>query len=156
MVTVDQILYILFLAALPVVEARGSVPYGILTGIDVPTVVALSIVGNLAPVPFLLLFLCKIEGWVMGRSDGNPVKRLFIKYIERLRRTARSKVERYGFWGLMIFVIVPLPGTGAWTGSAVAYLFGIENKRAFASIALGVVGAVALLAVAFSVFGLVL
>jgi uncharacterized membrane protein len=152
---VSQILYILLIAISPILECRGSIPYGILAGIDVPTVFLVSLLGNILPVPFLLIFLSRIEGWIMRRENENPVKRAFVKYIERLREKSKSQVKRYGFWGLVIFVAVPIPGTGAWASSVIAYLFGMEIKRAFAAIALGVLGAVVIVTVAVLGFGLI-
>ncbi|MBM5804835.1 MAG: small multi-drug export protein [Candidatus Verstraetearchaeota archaeon] len=153
---VPQILYVLLIAISPILECRGSIPYGIFAGIDVPTVFLVSLLGNILPVPFLLIFLSKIEGWIMRRKDENPVKRAFVRYILSLSKKSKSQVDRYGFWGLVIFVAVPILGTGAWTSSVIAYLFGMEIKRAFAAIVLGVLGVAVIVTVAVLGFGLIL
>jgi len=156
MADLSQVLNVFLLAVSPIVECRGSIPYGIFAGIDLPTVLLVTLIGNCLPVPFLLLFLKTIERWLMGRADSNPLKRLFIKYVESLRRRSSAQVEKYGFLGLVIFVAVPLPGTGAWTSSAVAYLFGMESKRALAAILVGVVIAMAIVTGLMLIIGIVL
>jgi uncharacterized membrane protein len=156
MAELNQILYTLFLAMLPVFECRGAIPYGIFAGVDLPTTFIVSLIGNVLPVPFLLLFLSRIDGWIMQRSESSSLRRLFVKYVERLRRNSKSQLDRYGFWGLMIFVAVPLPGTGAWTSCVIAYIFGLDSKKAFAAIALGVLEACVIVAVLISVFNYVI
>lgn len=133
-----QSIYVFLLAMYPVVECRGAIPVGILAGVDPLTVFLLSFIGNLLPIPFLLLFMGRLEGWIMGFGEGNIARRLFIRYVKRIRESARSKIDRYGFWGLILFVALPLPLTGAWTASLVASLFGIPGGRAILSIAAGV------------------
>lgn len=156
MADISQSLYVFIMAASPIIECRGSIPYGILAGMDLPTVLLITFIGNCLPVPFLLLLLKSFEAWLMRRSDSNPIKRLFIKYIESLRRRAKSQVDRYGFLGLVIFVAVPIPGTGAWTSSVVAYIFGMESKRALAAIVIGVVIAMAIVTALMLLIGIVL
>ncbi len=156
MADLSQLFNIFILAISPVVECRGSIPYGIVAGVDLPTVLLVTLVGNCLPVPFLLLLLKTVEGWLMRREDSNPLKRLFIRYVESLRRRSRDQVEKYGFLGLVLFVAIPVPGTGAWTSSIVAYLFGMEWKRSLAAIVIGVLCAMAIVTVLTLAVGVVL
>ncbi|MEN3007269.1 MAG: small multi-drug export protein [Candidatus Methanosuratincola petrocarbonis] len=143
--------YTFILAMSPVVESRGAIPYGVLAGIDPNTVLLLSIAGNILPVPFLLLALSKIEQLIITRSERNWLRSLYLRYIGSLRRKAKEKIDRYGFFGVMLFVAVPFPGSGAWTGSLVAHLFGLEKRKALAAIVFGAVEA-ALIIYAFVTF----
>jgi len=156
MADIYQLFNVFILSISPIVECRGSIPYGIVTGIDLPTVLLVTLIGNCMPVPFLLLFLKFAEGWVMRRADSNPLKRLFVRYVESLRRRTGEQVRKYGFLGLVLFVAVPVPGTGAWTSSVVAYLFGMEWKRSLVAILVGVVCAVAIVTAFILAIGIVL
>jgi uncharacterized membrane protein len=130
------------LALLPVAESRLSIPYGIMNGVDLFTVVSLSIIGNIIPAPLILLTMNRIEKWIMSFNNENMVKKLFIKYIDNLRKRSKKLIEKYGFLGLIIFIAIPLPATGVWTGSIVAYIFGIDPKRAFFAIFIGLIIAI--------------
>ncbi|MCQ5341016.1 MAG: small multi-drug export protein [Candidatus Methanomethylicia archaeon] len=133
---------IMVLALLPVAESRLSIPYGIMNGVDLFTVVLLSIIGNIIPAPLILLTMNRIEKWIMSFNNENMVKKLFIKYIDNLRKRSKKLIEKYGFLGLIIFIAIPLPATGVWTGSIVAYIFGIDPKRAFFAIFIGLIIAI--------------
>lgn len=130
---------------LPIVELRGAIPYGIGVGLPWPEVYLLAVTGNLVPIVPILLFLGPVSGW-LTRIPG--FGRFFEWVFERTRRRS-GVVERYGPWGLALFVAVPLPITGAWTGAAAAYLFGFPFRRSFPAIAGGVLlaGVVVTLAV---------
>lgn len=119
----------------PVVELRGSIPFGIAAGLSPVLTFILAVIGNLAPIPFILLFLRRVLAFLRGRS------RKIDRLIERLwAKAARNqkKVERYERLGLCILVAIPLPGTGAWTGALVAVLADMRMKNALPSIILGV------------------
>lgn len=143
--------YTFILAMSPVVESRGAIPYGVLAGVEPNSVILLSIAGNILPVPFLLLALSKIEQLIITRSEGDWLRALYLRYIGSLRRKAKKKIDKYGFFGVMLFVAVPVPGSGAWTGSLLAHLFGLEKKRALTAIILGTIEA-ALIIYAFVTF----
>jgi uncharacterized membrane protein len=123
------------LAALPILELRGSLPYALtLGGLPVVPAYALSVLGNFLPVPFFLAFLGRLEKAL--RRYG-PFDRFFRWLFARTRRKA-GVVERYGAFGLVLFVAVPLPVTGAWTGVVAAYLFNVPARRAAPAILLGI------------------
>ncbi len=134
-------IYTFILAMSPIVESRGAIPYGVLAGIEPRSLIALSIAGNILPIPFLLLVLSKIENLIISRTEKSRLRRLYLKYVGSLRRRTKKKIDKYGFFGVMLFVAVPVPGSGAWTGSIVAHLFGLEKKKSLVAIILGTVEA---------------
>ena len=134
---VQEILTTFLMAASPILECRGAIPYGVLVGVAPATVFLVSFLGNILPVPFLLLFLNRFEHWVMGMGEGNKLRRSYVRYIERLRKSAKPTIDRYGMLGLAIFVAVPLPLTGAWTASLLSYLLGMEMRRSLGAIVMG-------------------
>ena len=104
--------------------------------LNIPTwrAIPICLVGNLIPIPFILLLIRPIFAWLRKT-------RLFRPLVEKLEKKAMSKsdrISRYEFWGLVLFVGIPLPGTGAWTGALVASLLGIDWKKAFGAIVVGV------------------
>ncbi len=125
----------LILAAMPVSELRGAIPFAVLVGgIDWPTAYVLSVLGNLVPVPFLLLGLEPASKWLRRWRTWD---RFFGWLFARTRRRG-GLVERYGALGVMLFVAIPLPITGAWTGSVAAFIFGVRPRRAFPAVVGGV------------------
>ncbi len=138
MTNAEVLLKILFISLSPVLESRVAIPYGIANEVELPLVLLISLMGNMAPVPFILLTMSSIERWITRRRSNSFFKRIFTTYINNLRKRASSTVKKYGLIGLTIFVAIPIPGTGAWTGSVVAYLFGLESKKAVVAILLGV------------------
>lgn len=122
---------------LPVVELRGAIPVGVALGLPVWQAAIISIIGNIIPSPFIIAFIRVIMDWLRTKSARMQ------KFVEWLERKGTGKnadtVRKYEFWGLMIFVGIPLPGTGAWTGSLVAACLDIRMKRAIPAIILGVI-----------------
>ena len=122
----------------PVIELRGAIPIGVGAGLNLWLAIAVSIVGNLVPVPFIIIFIKKIFAWL--RTKNEKLNSL----VTRLEKRAESKsatVQKYAFWGLFVLVAIPLPGTGAWTGALVAAMLEMPLKKAFPAIMLGVLGA---------------
>ncbi|TRZ89159.1 MAG: ligand-binding protein SH3 [Methanosarcinales archaeon] len=130
-------LVIIFVAALPVFELRGSIPLAIYTfGFDPLTAFFLSVVGNMIPVIPLLLFLEPVSNYLRRWRIGDI---FFTWLFERTHRKHSAEFEKYGSIGLAIFVGIPLPATGAWTGCAAAFIFGFKFKNAFLAIFAGVI-----------------
>ena len=120
----------------PVLELRFAIPFGVTRGLGLKVSMAVSILGNLVPVPFIIVFIRRVFSWLRSKSES------FNKMVSGLEARAESKrhiVVRYAFWGLVILVAIPLPGTGAWTGALVAAMMRIRLRRAFPAVALGVV-----------------
>lgn len=148
MTNIEMLLNIFMIALSPILESRVSVPYGISSGVELPIVLSISFLGNIMPVPFLLLTMQSIERWITRRGDDSCLNRIFIRYIKNLRKRGGSTVNKYGFIGLTIFVALPVPGTGAWSGSVLAYLFGMEMKRSTFAILMGVLISIFIVTVA--------
>ncbi|MBE6039801.1 MAG: small multidrug export protein [Clostridiales bacterium] len=119
----------------PVVELRGAIPYGVLAGLSVPAAFVLAVLGNLAPIPILVVFTRKVFEWLRTKSEG--LDRM-VSRLEAKAEKNKEVVERYEFWGLVVLVAIPLPGTGAWTGALVAAMMDMRLKRAMPAIMLGV------------------
>ena len=120
----------------PVLELRFAIPFGVTRGLGLKVSMAVSILGNLVPVPFIIVFIRRVFSWLRSKNES------FNKMVSGLEARAESKrhiVVRYAFWGLVILVAIPLPGTGAWTGALVAAMMRIRLRRAFPAVALGVV-----------------
>ncbi len=131
-----DILLTFLVAMVPVVELRGAIPFGVVRGLNLWTAIIASVLGNLVPVPFIILFIRRIFAWMrthMPKLDG------LVTRMEKKAEKNRAAVEKYAFWGLAILVAIPLPGTGAWTGALVAAMMEMRLKRAFPAIVIGVV-----------------
>lgn len=125
------------IAMMPVGELRGSLPVALLMyKIPWPLAMAISIAGNMLPVYFLLLFLDAVAEWLMKRFKWAQI--MFNWMFERTRKKLSKQVEKYGYWALALFVAIPLPATGAWTGAMAAFVFGLPKKKSFLAILLGV------------------
>ena len=134
---IGKIIITLFWSMVPVVELRGAIPIGV--GLDLPLWIAIlvSVVGNMLPVPFIILFIRHIFKWM------RKVSKTFARIVDKMEEKAekhKDKVTKYGFWGLFLLVAIPLPGTGAWTGALVAAMMDLRLKTALPAIFLGVVG----------------
>ena len=132
----------------PVLELRGAIPMGVAAGLEFWEALIAAIIGNLIPIPFIILFIRKIFEWLRKKSEG--LNRL-VERLERKADTKRGLIEKYEFLGLVIIVAIPLPGTGAWTGALVAAMMDMRIKRALPAIAIGV--CIAGLIVAYVAFG---
>lgn len=131
-----EILMTFIMAMVPVIELRGAIPYGVLQGLSIGEALAVSIAGNLAPIPVLIVFTRRVFEWLKGKSTH--LNRLVLK-LEAKAEAKKETVEKWEFLGLIILVAVPLPGTGAWTGALVAAMMDMRLKRAFPAVVIGVI-----------------
>ena len=139
--TVGKELCVFFCSMIPIIELRGAVPMGAafnatLGGMPWYFTYILSVLGNMVPVPFILLLIKKVIEW-MSKSKikfFNKVANFLLRKVEK----RREKIEKYSFWGVCFFVAVPLPVTGAWTGSLVAAMIDMKFWKAFLSCLFGV------------------
>lgn len=135
---IGKILTTLAISMVPVIELRGAIPIAVANGLEWYIAIPLAIIGNLIPVPFIIIFIRRIFEWMRKKSqklDGLVTK------LENRALSKKETVMKYAFWGLFIFVAIPLPGTGAWTGALIAAMLDMRLKRAFPSIVLGVLTA---------------
>ena len=123
-------------AMLPVLELRGAIPLGVSLGLHPWCALIAGVIGNIIPSPFIIIFIRRIFEWLRKKSDG--LERL----VSRLEKRAEGKwdeIHKFQFLGLLIFVAIPLPGTGAWTGSLVAAIANMRMKSALPAIVAGVI-----------------
>ena len=147
--TIGKFIATFVISMVPVIELRGGLPYGIGFGLDYPMALLAALLGNMAPVPFILVYISRIFKWMRGKH-----KRLdaIVTKLETKAHLKSETVEKYGPLGLLLFVAIPLPGTGAWTGALVAALMDMKFKHALPCIFLGVCIAAAIItAVTFGV-----
>ncbi|MFW5902480.1 MAG: COG2426 family protein [archaeon] len=125
---------VIFISFLPGIELRGSIPFGIALGFNPLLVTLVSVSANILLIPILFLFLNYF--WKVIKKW-----RIVGMYVSRLRKRSKPYVDKYGNYGIYIFVAIPLPGSGVYTGSLVAWLFGMDLKDVFLPMALGVLTA---------------
>ncbi len=123
------------ISMIPVIELRGALPIGVGMGLHPTMALVISVIGNLLPLPFLILFTKKVFSWLRHHF---PKLDKVISKLEERAEAKRATVEKYKFWGLFIFVAIPLPGTGGWTGALIAAMMDMRIKKAFPAITLGV------------------
>lgn len=138
-----QIIMTFLISMVPIIELRGAIPIATGAGLSPIIAIPVAIIGNLLPIPFIILFIKKIFAWMRKVS---PKLNKVVDRMEAKAEKNKDKVQRYAFWGLVLFVAIPLPGTGAWTGALVAAMLDMPLKKAFPSIAIGVLGAGAIIA----------
>ena len=125
---------VFIISMIPILELRGGLIVSKLLEVPITTAIPLCIIGNIIPIPFILLFIKQIFKWMKKI-------RLFRGLVEKLENKPMSKsdnIKRYEFWGLVLFVGIPLPGTGAWTGSLIAALLDVDFKKAVLAELLGI------------------
>ena len=128
----DAIVFII--SMIPILELRDGMLAASLLKISMVKGIVLCVIGNIIPVPFILLFITPIFNWMKGTRIFKPM----VEKMETKALKKRDQVEKYEFWGLVLFVGIPLPGTGAWTGSLLASLLGIKFKKAFPAVIVGI------------------
>lgn len=134
--TVGRELCVFFCAMLPIIECRGAIPLGWALGLPWWQTFLLAFAGNILPVPFILLLIRKI----LSLMRGSRVKffRSIAAWLDRKVEKHKGSIEKYGYWGVTLFVAVPLPGTGGWTGSLISAALEQRPKKAFPAVVLGV------------------
>ena len=148
--TLGKLIATFFISLAPIIELRGGLPYGIALGLDYPVALAAAVLGNMVPVPFIIVYIRHVFTWLRERSKWWDEK------ITRLEKKAHLKgrvVRKYSTIGLCILVAIPLPGTGAWTGALVAAVLDMRLKKAIPAIFLGVCIAAAIMTMV--TFGLI-
>ncbi|MCH5255226.1 MAG: small multi-drug export protein [Lachnospiraceae bacterium] len=131
---VSREVVIFIISMVPILELRGGLLVASLLDVSIVRAIPICIIGNIIPIPFILLFIKQIFKWL------KKIK-FFKRFIEKLEARAMSKsdsIKKYEFWGLVLFVGIPLPGTGAWTGSLIAALLEIDFKKAILAELLGI------------------
>ena len=133
---VGEFCFTILVSMIPVIELRGGIPFGVAAGLPVWAAYLAAVIGNLIPVPFIIVYIRRIFMWMRRRL---PKLNSLVDKLERKAHLKGQKVTRYKYLGLAIFVAIPLPGTGAWTGALVAAFLDMALRKAIPSIAAGVV-----------------
>lgn len=142
--TLGKLIMTFLISMIPVIELRGGLPYGIVSGLELPMAALAAILGNMLPVPFIIVFIEQVFIWLRKHF---PRMDRFITGLEKRAENKQATVDRYGALGLILLVAIPLPGTGAWTGSLVAALMKMKLRKAIPCIFLGVIIAAILMTV---------
>ena len=143
-------LYVFLISMLPIIELRGAIPVGTALGLPWLTNYMLCVIGNMLPVPVILIF---IERCLQLMKHFDLTKR-FALFLEEKADKHKDKVTKYATWGLLLFVAIPLPGTGAWTGSLIAALIKMNMRKALFSVLGGVlIAGVIITLISYGVLG---
>ena len=126
----------MLISMVPVLELRGAIPAGVAAGLSVKEALVVSIIGNLLPVPIIILFVRKVFDWMRKKSERLDF--LVCRFEEKAKKQS-VMIDKYEWFGLVLLVAVPLPGTGAWTGALVAAMLNMRLKRALPAVFIGVV-----------------
>lgn len=138
------------ISLMPILELRGGLIAAALLKLNPLTSYIISIIGNLLPVPFILLFITKIFEWLRKFKKFDKL----VSKLENKALSKKDKLEKGEFIGLLLFVGIPLPGTGAWTGALLATLVGMSRKKAMLAIFLGVIlASIIMMILSFGVIG---
>ncbi|NLJ32057.1 MAG: small multi-drug export protein [Clostridiales bacterium] len=147
--TTSRELVIFLVSMMPIVELRGGILAAGMLNVDMLRAVIICFVGTMLPIPFILLFVRQVLDWMRNTR--------FVKLVRKIEAKAEQKsksIEKYKTFGLYIFVAVPLPGTGAWTGALIAALIGMRFKHAIFSIAAGTMTAALIMcAISYGILG---
>ena len=122
----------------PVIELRGAIPIAAAQGMNPWEAMLISVIGNMVPVPFIIVFIRSIFKWLRTKSERLDA---MVTRLENKASLKAEKVQKYEKFGLFIFVGIPLPGTGAWTGALIAAMLDMRLKDSVPMIFLGVVAA---------------
>ena len=153
-------LYVFFVSMVPLIELRGAIPIGVGLGLPLWQVYVISIIGNMLPVPIIFFFARRVLEWGADKPVIGKAFRFFLEKGHRGGETLKQKAGRGLFWALLLFVGIPVPGTGAWTGTLAASLLDMDFKSSVLACMGGVLlagcimGAVSLLG--FSAIGAIL
>ncbi|MBE6970724.1 MAG: small multidrug export protein [Ruminococcaceae bacterium] len=159
MTTAQNCLLVFFISMVPLIELRGAIPYGVLFGMPLWLTYIIAIAGNMLPVPIIYLFARRVLEWGADKPVIGGMFSFFLKKGERAGEKLQAKAGRGLYWALLLFVGIPLPGTGAWTGTLAASLLKMDFKKSVLACMGGVLlagcimGALSLLGV--SAFGVI-
>ena len=132
---VGEFCFTILVSMVPIVELRGGIPFGVTLGLPVWAAYLAAVIGNILPVPFILVYIRRIFQWMRRRL---PRLNRLVDKLERKSHLQGRRVTKYKYLGLMLFVAIPLPGTGAWTGALAAAFLDMPLRKAIPSIFAGI------------------
>ena len=136
--TTGKCLFTMLVSMIPIIELRGGLPFGVALGLPYYLAFPAAVIGNLIPAPFIIVYIRRIFALMrkyLPRLNG------LVDKLEKKAHLKGKKVQKYQYLGLWLFVAIPLPGTGAWTGSLAAAFLGMRLKKAMPAVVLGVLTA---------------
>lgn len=136
--TVGKCIFTMLVSMLPIIELRGGLPFGVALGLPYYLAFPFAVLGNILPAPFIIVYIRKI---FMIMRKLSPKLNSVVDKLEEKAHLKGEQVMKYETIGLWLFVAIPLPGTGAWTGSLAAAFLGMRLKKAFPAVLLGVITA---------------
>ena len=145
---VGEFCFTILVSMVPVVELRGGIPFGVARGLPVWAAYLAAMIGNILPVPFILVYIRRIFQWMRQRM---PRLNSLVDRLEKKAHLKGQRVTRYKYLGLLLFVAIPLPGTGAWTGALAAAFLDMPLRKALPSIFAGIL--IAGIAISILTFG---
>lgn len=132
---INKDIIIFIISLMPILELRGGLLAASLLDVEFTRAAVICITGNVLPIPLVLLFL----RFVLDLFEKWSVTKKIVTWLEKKVDSKREQIDKYGYLGLILFVGIPLPGTGAWTGSLLAVMLGLNRKKSFVCILLGVI-----------------
>ena len=142
---------VFIISLMPILELRGGIIAARLLGLSALPGYLISIIGNVIPVPFILLLITKILAWMKNSkiSFFNKIANWLDEKVEK----HKGQIEKYGYWGVVIFVGIPLPGTGAWTGSLIASVLNMDKKKTFFAVLVGIaIASIIMMTLSYGIF----
>ena len=140
--------WVFLIAMVPLIEIRGAIPYAVGFGLPLVPSILVAVLGNMLPVPFIFLFARRVLEWGKDKKVIGPFFKWCLEKGEKGGRKLEAKAGKGLYWALFLFVGIPLPGTGAWTGALIAALLRMKNRTAVPCILLGVLIAAAIMSLA--------
>lgn len=134
---IDKLFAVFIVSMFPIVELRGAIPLGVGLGLEFYKVFLVSVIGNMLPIPFIIMFIRPVIEYLKKKKSFEKI----VKKFEQKTLNKSDRITKYEMLGLFIFVAIPLPGTGAWTGAALAGLMNMRLKTSVPSIFFGVITA---------------
>ena len=151
--SVGEFCFTILVSMIPVVELRGGIPFGVSLGLPVWGAYVAAVIGNILPVPFILVYIKEIFRWMRRRM---PRLNSLVDSLERKAHLKGRRVTKYKYLGLLLFVAIPLPGTGAWTGALAAAFLDMPLRKALPSIFVGIlIAGIAISVLTFGVASLI-
>ena len=149
-----KFLIIFFISMVPLIELRGAIPVAVGMGLPVIPSIVVSVLGNMVPVPFIFLFARRFLEWGRDRRYIGGICRWCLEKAEKGGRQVEAKAGKGLYWALLLFVGIPVPGTGAWTGTLAASILNMDFKKSVLYVLLGILLAGAIMVVlSLGVFG---
>lgn len=144
---------VFIISLMPILELRGGLLAASLLGLDAVKSYIITFIGNIIPIPFILWFMNRILDWMRNSKHLKG----FANWLDKKVEKHKTSIEKYGFWGLILFVGIPIPGTGAWTGSLIASVLEMDRKKSFIAVIIGLIMAsIIMMLISFGLLKLVI